>query len=1209
MAKRPRKTDEMGLKIHPRVRPHPQEYARAAYGNRARPLPLTTEAAALASFISKYQHGNDNWDSDTALIIDISDFEIYRTGGVEREFELVSLHHFDVRAKRLSITGIVSSGNLRFYTENLLIENYSISGYGDTDNPGTTIYIRSEYALKNKHLDIWYKLELPQKSYRPFHVAFMWIADLGRHVIDYLIAKSKPNAKLKHFKKKFISRIQKTWEGNSQFETWLAKYGSLDFRQAIHAYSDYLYRQAYNLPESEELLGHPFWGECLRGNKRVIKEQLQSIKSTVATPFVYDCFKKMYFAPCLKAVTPHARIQEANEDRKQSLGFATGSCRSDEPKIESRAQYPWTILLQAGDVVGVKSDTEGPWKTGDKEWLAYITRTEPCTNSTQRLFVIWLYRPADTTISSAYYPNRKELFISDHCNCEDAVLLSTDVVRKVTIDWKPKNYQSSRGDYIIQTKYVTDDNSFVTFKDADLQCACAKGGTSHPYTTGETLYLETQKRLEPVVFVSYNDDIKNARVRRLVRIKDLDVHLNDPHYNREPLNNELAWTDDIFEVITRRLERQCHIRHFTVDDIIANRLPAPYNLGGMGDFWVLSYRFTSNVNQGSTLERLSKPPSQLRQGSDPVTARIQPLKGLSIFSGGGNLDRGLEELGAVNFNTVVDISAEACHTQLVNARHPKKLNIYWGSVDDYQLALYQGYDGAPIARIGDVQFIAAGSPCPGFSTLQPNWKSHQSLRNASHITTLCSFLDVYRPEYAILENVVSVTNTRKGHEEDKVLSQLVACVVAMGYQVTQFIMDSWRQGSAQRRSRVFVSITAPGLEPIKQPQATHSHPDNTKSRCLGKLPCGRNFGSRDFDKTPFSYNTVAEATSDLPSIGSGIAQLCIPFPDHRVVYSMKYRDRALMKAIPVSPSGQGYVEAMAEGLIRHSIQKNKKEFGRAFRRIKPDGRFPTITTTVNAQDNRCGEILHWIEPRTISIQEARRAQGIPDHEIIIGSLLEQWRIIGNAVDRHVARALGIALRHVLDKNGGRNRNIEGCKIRSHKIKDYTPKERTMGDHKVKERTTEDPKCEISRPKSPKVLIPTLASRRVLSGFERTTVQTVIIERPIMTATQGFQKSHDLNSSSRSPAASIVSSVEASKAISPETDSSSAKESHEWDPGDARTLENRSVTSSLPRKRNSSEQRETQTTKRTRHSGLQAEFAPQRWDKIPERLIKKHGRKE
>lgn len=46
----------------------------------------------------------------------------------------------------------------------------------------------------------------------------------------------------------------------------------------------------------------------------------------------------------------------------------------------------------------------------------------------------------------------------------------------------------------------------------------------------------------------------------------------------------------------------------------------------------------------------------------------------------------------------------------------------------------------------------------------------------------------------------------------------------------------------------------------------------------------------------------------------------------------------------------------------------------------------------------------------MTIMEARRAQGIPDSEVLVGTRTEQLRIVGNGVARTVSMALGLSLR-------------------------------------------------------------------------------------------------------------------------------------------------------------------------------------------------------
>jgi DNA (cytosine-5)-methyltransferase 1 len=142
---------------------------------------------------------------------------------------------------------------------------------------------------------------------------------------------------------------------------------------------------------------------------------------------------------------------------------------------------------------------------------------------------------------------------------------------------------------------------------------------------------------------------------------------------------------------------------------LTGKIPFPYNRDGAGDLWILSMGLTVS-NEGQRLMYLARLPDRFREGKDfslPVAGRR--LKGLSIFSGGGGLDQGLHNGGAVDFETTVDFSAEAIPTQ----RASSNLRYFCGSVDDYLKAALNGKQHEFIARVGAVNLVAAGSPCPG----------------------------------------------------------------------------------------------------------------------------------------------------------------------------------------------------------------------------------------------------------------------------------------------------------------------------------------------------------------------------------------------------------------------------------------------------------------------------------------------------------------
>jgi hypothetical protein len=95
------------------------------------------------------------------------------------------------------------------------------------------------------------------------------------------------------------------------------------------------------------------------------------------------------------------------------------------------------------------------------------------------------------------------------------------------------------------------------------------------------------------------------------------------------------------------------------------------------------------------------------------------------------------------------------------------------------------------------------------------------------------------------------------------------------------------------------------------------------------------------------------------------------------------------------------------GKIRQCVQKTSKAWGR----VHPHRLFSTIVVRVYPMDARMGTCIHWDQQRMITVMEARRAQSFPDHEVLVGSSADKWKVIGNSVSRTVSLALGLSLRN------------------------------------------------------------------------------------------------------------------------------------------------------------------------------------------------------
>ncbi|SMR55821.1 unnamed protein product [Zymoseptoria tritici ST99CH_1E4] len=166
------------------------------------------------------------------------------------------------------------------------------------------------------------------------------------------------------------------------------------------------------------------------------------------------------------------------------------------------------------------------------------------------------------------------------------------------------------------------------------------------------------------------------------------------------------------------------------------------------------------------------------------------MVGMSLFCGSRTFDRGLEEAGIARFKYAADWNEHALHSHQANVRRPDRMEYFLGSVNDLLARAMAGDPKSNIARPGDIHILTGGSPCPGFSMLQLFKLSEQSKQNASLVASIVSFVDFYVPQYFLLKNVVTMTAGMGPNKDQNVFSQIVAALVALGYQVQQFLGDA-----------------------------------------------------------------------------------------------------------------------------------------------------------------------------------------------------------------------------------------------------------------------------------------------------------------------------------------------------------------------------------------------------------------------------------
>ncbi|GAM85739.1 hypothetical protein ANO11243_037470 [Dothideomycetidae sp. 11243] len=944
-------------------------------------------------------------------MVDITNFAVYRPFEAStRPGELTSLTALKTEfgMDELCFDGCLRINNEDFYLRKIKFGIVAIDGYCEYDTPSVrdTIYIQSTLASKHK---IYYRLSQPCQEYRRYHEPTIWVADLVKYSLEFML-QSTQDIGLHSFRTRFVQWVRDTYGNQKQFEQWLSLTRGTDFRSAISVHIHFLWKEAFSI---DRTLGHhSLWSETDTHRLDAVPAYLAHDPFTTVTVFVHRVFRNMYFAPILRMRHRSPEIERLARRRRDVLGLTIlNSITSAIPKIRSDRS---SSGVREGDVIALKPDAVTSWKAAQAKWYAYVQAVRTLQNGRVKLDLLWLYAPADTAIGKSDYPYKNELFLSDNCSCQDDAYDSSAVTGRIKVLWGRVDpvKAEQEGAFVVRQTYMSHTHEFVTVHRTHFSCRCSmKQPTDFEqahkdYNCGDFVlhrrakYTARSDVEDPFLYPSQILDFLPAQEKVLVRLFPLAAQSRE-NGNR----NEVCWSEETFLLKPEMLVRPCKVVGFASEAAVSKL----FRRGGVGDLYFYIYN--------------GKNPN-IWQDIDGSSSNALPtyLRGMGICCGGGSLDRGLEDGNAIHFHHAIDYDSRAIHTYRVNAENPNKVNLFLGPMERYLVDSLMGTETEfKKASIGEVDVIAAGSPCQAFSTLQSDKFSNQSIKRASLVANVMAYVDHYMPLYFLLENVLGISTVAKGLGPDQnILSQVLSCLVGMGYQTQQFIMDVPAFNGFQSRRRCFVLAVAPGLEPLPRPPQS-SHRSETKKRnrsSLGRLSNGARLGEIQDELAPFPMTSFTAATSDLPDIDDGHVYNCIRFPEHRVGRRLGAMDRDLIAMIPQRPRGSGLASAYQMGKVAKpqvdrwidGCAKRQDPKSRSFSRIYGDELINTVTTVLQPLDIVTGRCLHPEQNRLLTVMEARRAQGYPDDEVILGSPDQQWKIIGNSVHRNVAFALGNSLR-------------------------------------------------------------------------------------------------------------------------------------------------------------------------------------------------------
>jgi DNA (cytosine-5)-methyltransferase 1 len=356
-------------------------------------------------------------------------------------------------------------------------------------------------------------------------------------------------------------------------------------------------------------------------------------------------------------------------------------------------------------------------------------------------------------------------------------------------------------------------------------------------------------------------------------------------------------------------------------------------------------------------------------------------RAIDLFCGCGGISLGLEMVG---FSVLagIDIEKKYLKTFIHNFPRAKAICDDLRKVDAENLLFSLGL------KRGELDLLAGGPPCQGFSKNVPRSKREADSSNNLLMETYLDFCEKIYPQWILIENVAEMRNGFNAKYTQEINKKLAL----LGYKIIDNVYNSVNFGVPQNRRRAFFLARRDGIEP-ESPKPT-----------FFKKEAGLGFEENN-------YVTVWDAISDFPSIkqGEGIepgTYACNPKNKYQEAMRSKQEKYYNHIARKLQPIQNERLQSLKPGEGIKNLPdeiKTKGGYSGAYGILKKDMICPTITRWVfHPGSGRWG---HPVDKRLITIREAARLHGYNDDFRFIGTYIEQAGQIGNSVPPVLAKQI------------------------------------------------------------------------------------------------------------------------------------------------------------------------------------------------------------
>lgn len=313
---------------------------------------------------------------------------------------------------------------------------------------------------------------------------------------------------------------------------------------------------------------------------------------------------------------------------------------------------------------------------------------------------------------------------------------------------------------------------------------------------------------------------------------------------------------------------------------------------------------------------------------------------------------------------------------------------------------------------GDIDLLVAGPPCKGFSQLR---NGHHDGRNGHNrvLATMPEYVSILRPRVFLIENVPDLMRHRNGQTLTELLKRLRDPARGLRYRVTLDVYDAALFGTPQSRRRVLILGTrddenyelpkpGPDLTPL---YAALRHGGTVPKDLKSYLAVLR-------DPDNALMTTARQALSDLPILPPGDLRDEAAYRTAPTnAYQRKIREGGPgrlrnMQTPRVTAAAANRLQHIPQGGCARSIPREElnglaRRYDSAYRRLHPD-----VPSTALSTKYDC--VYHYTQPRSLSVREYARLQGIPDWVTFPAELAPRrsaYEMIGNSVPPPLIRGV------------------------------------------------------------------------------------------------------------------------------------------------------------------------------------------------------------